>query len=182
MLHSGTDGEPVEVGLPTWSFCTGVRRRWLVAFAGWRGRRLSASEVRRWLLGLWKIGGWFGLEVPAAAVVVDSELCSEIQGARGVAPADGRLGDGLISFFGTSVHCGFFKAFVRWSTLRYGVVQRPEPAILRGGDLRRVRPAKGSGDLDVIFVFLWTSVQSGMVSSTLYPCTVYLYLYVFLNY
>jgi len=116
------------------------------------------------------------------AVVVDSELCSKIQGARGVAPADGRLGDGLISFFGTSVHCGFFKAFMRWSTLRSGVVRRPEPAILRGGDLRRVRPAKGSGDLDVIFVFLWTFVQSGMVSSTPYPCTVYLYLYVFLNY
>ena len=131
---------------------------------------------------MWKIGGWFGLEVPAASVVVDSELCSKIQGARGVAPADGRLGDGLISFFGTSVHYGFFKAFVRWSTLRSGVVRRPEPAILRGGDLRRVRPAKGSGDLDVIFVFLWTFVQSGMVSSTPYSCTVYMYLYVFLNY
>ena len=166
-----------------WCLCTGVRRRWLVAFAGWRGRRLSASEVRRWLLGSWKIGGWFGLEVPAAAVVVDSELCSKIQGARGVAPADGRLGDGLISFFGTSVHCGFFKAFVRWSTFRSGVVlRRPELAILHGGDLRQVRPAIGSGDLDIIFVFLWPFLQSGLDSCTPYHCTVYLYLYVFLNY
>lgn len=129
----------MEVGLPTWSLCTGVRRRWLVAFAGWRGRRLSASKVQRWLLGLWKTSGWFGLEVPAA-VVVDSELCSKIQGARGVAPADGRLGDGLISFFGTSVHCGFFKAFVRWSTLRSSVVRRPEP----GNPPRRGSPASSA--------------------------------------
>ena len=50
-----------------------------------------------WLLGFGKLGGGFGLEVPATAFVGGGEFRSKREGAWGVAPADGLLGDGLFS-------------------------------------------------------------------------------------
>ena len=77
----------------------GRQRRIGYMFAGVsrerRGCWPSVLKVRRWLLGLRKLGGGFGLEVPATAFVGGGEFRSKREGAWGVAPADGLLGDGL---------------------------------------------------------------------------------------
>ena len=57
-----------------------------------------------------KTGGWIELEVPTVAVIIGGVVRSEIEGARGAAPADELLGDSLISFLGTSVYCGFCQS------------------------------------------------------------------------
>ena len=54
-----------------------------------------------------KTAGWIELEVPTVAVIIGGVVRSEIEGARGAAPADELLGDSLILFPGTSVYCGF---------------------------------------------------------------------------
>ena len=73
------------------------------------GSSAFVSKVRSWLLVLRKMGGWIRLEVSVPAVVGGGEFRSKIKSARGVAPADGLLGDGLISFAGTGVFCSFLQ-------------------------------------------------------------------------
>ena len=74
------------------------------------GDGLSAfvSKVWSWLLVLRKMGGWIRL-VSVLAVGGGGEFRSKIKSARGVASADGLLGDGLISFAGTGVFCSFLQ-------------------------------------------------------------------------
>ena len=74
------------------------------------GSSAFVSKVRSWLLVLRKMGGWIRLEVSVPAVGGGGEFRSKIKSARGVASADGLLGDGLISFAGTSVFCSFLQS------------------------------------------------------------------------
>ena len=95
LLHSGVVDELVKVGLRAWSPCTGVGRRQRVVLGGGGWCLPRVSRVWRWLWVLWMPGGRTELELPATAIGVDGELGSWIEGARGVAPADGLIGDGL---------------------------------------------------------------------------------------
>jgi hypothetical protein len=72
-LHSGDDGEPVEVVLPVWSPCTGVRADCgSVVSRGRRCWRRALSRVQRWLRVTRNAGVWIELELPSAQV--DGEL------------------------------------------------------------------------------------------------------------
>ena len=82
------------------------------------GSSAFVSKVRSWLLVLRKMGGWIRLEVSVPAVGGGGEFRSKIKSARGVAPADGLLGDGLISFAGTSVFCSLDECLLQLPSKR----------------------------------------------------------------
>jgi len=64
----------------------------------------------QWLLWVcWKMGGWIGLVLPAAAVVVVVEHWSMIQGARGGASSDLDVGSDAWSW--RSPAMGFSQVF-----------------------------------------------------------------------
>ena len=84
--------------------------------------------------GLMEVGGWIRLVFPAAAVSVDGESGSKIEGTRGASPADGRPAT-------ASSSAAHFKAFVRWSPLRSLGVRRPDPVTSGGGVRRKLRRA-----------------------------------------
>ena len=119
LLHSSGNGGSVEVVLPWWRCCTGGSRRRLVVLRG--ACRPFASRVRRLLRAVWEFGGWIWLDSLAAAVGVDDELRSKVEGTRGVSPADGRPAM-------ASSSAAQLKAFVRWGSLRPLGVRWPEPA------------------------------------------------------
>jgi hypothetical protein len=100
--------DPYPVGSCVQESC----RRWLVVSVERQGRWPFASWMR-WLLWVcWKLGGWIGLKLPAAAIVVISELRPMIQGARGVTPADGRSATVSSRLSGRVSSAASFKAFV----------------------------------------------------------------------
>lgn len=86
-FHSTDDSELVEVVLPSWSSCIGVRVVcWFAVSDGQRCWQRASSGVRRWLWVAWCVGEWIKLELPSAAV--DGELRFKVGGARGASPAD----------------------------------------------------------------------------------------------
>ena len=75
---------------------------------------------------------------PAAAVGVDGEGGSKIEGTRGASPADGRPAT-------ASSSAAHFKAFVRWSPLRSLGVRRPDPVTSGAGFVGSSGEHRGQG-------------------------------------
>jgi hypothetical protein len=147
------------------------------------GSSRSASEVQRWLLGLWKTGGWFELEFmrrrssSTASSVPRSRVLGAWPRPMGVSATASSRSMGRVSTAASSKHsCDGAPSDLAWCC---GGRSRQSSTAGISGEFGLQR---GPGTWMYFFVFLWTFVQSGLDSCTPYPCTVYLYLYVFLNY
>ena len=91
------------------------------------------------------LGGWIQLELPTPVVVVDGEIRSSVEGARGAAPTDGCSASASARPWRQASTAVLFKAFVRWGSLRRRVRWRwPAPALAgdRAGDFVNVPAAK----------------------------------------